>query len=303
MTTTAPHRTRSLDRARALITGSEDTVTSDYAAQNAALFARRAEILAQLEAAGDGVRSTRLRRRLDDVETEIIAANQGLVLSYARRFRTRGRVEDSADFEAAGMVGLVAAMKSYDPTQGPFAQWAYHPIQRAMTRAVRDADFANLNPGDFEKRPDILRARDRLAAKLDRDPTLAEVAAEAGVNVNQVRRVLQAPRLSSMSTPLGGDTDQTVGDLVPSDEEDAAYLVATAQSIEALEQHGLSALDPRELYVIVRHYGLDGEEAEKLASIGTTLGLSREAARQIEARGLAKLGHPLMLRKLVRQKG
>jgi RNA polymerase sigma factor (sigma-70 family) len=287
----------------------------DFATRNAELFETRDHIRTELEAAReekvpDGVAARRqarlvrrLERQLDDVHTAIVDANFGLVRSYANRFRTKGRAADADEFEAAGMVGLMSAINTYDRSKGPFAAWAYHPIQRAMTRSVRDVEYPNLNPGDFEKRPDILRARNALA---DGDPNAviddADIADTAGVTVEQVRRVLHAPRLQSLAAPVGFDMDLSVGDtIVDTRDVDIADQVVLDMSIAALEQHGLSALSPRELYVIVRHYGLDGEAPAKLATIGTTLGLSREAARQIEGRARAKLNHPTLLRRLVRQ--
>ena len=72
-------------------------------------------------------------------------------------------------------------------------------------------------------------------------------------------------------------------------------------TLSALKTFGLAALDARELYVIVRRFGLDGEPEDKLADIGETLALSREAVRQIEAKAIAKIQHPLVLRKIHRQ--
>jgi DNA-directed RNA polymerase sigma subunit (sigma70/sigma32) len=71
-------------------------------------------------------------------------------------------------------------------------------------------------------------------------------------------------------------------------------------TLSALKTYGLAALDPRELYVLVRRFGLDGEPEDKLADIGDTLGLSREAVRQIEAKAIAKIQHPMVLRKIQR---
>lgn len=287
----------------------------DFAVRNAELFADRDRIAAELDTERKRrprkrdeatVRArkrhlARLERQLDDVLTEIVNLNFGLVRSYANRFRTKGRADDATEFERAGMVGLMSAIKSYDPSKGPFAAWAYHPIQRAMTRSVRDLEYANMNPGDFERRPDILQARDRLSIDDAVDPTDDEIAAEAGVTVDQVRRVLHAPRLQSLATPVAPGVEITVGEaLADAGDEGIEERVVLSLSIEALERHGLTSLEPRELYVIVRHYGLDGDAPAKLATIGTTLGLSREAARQIEGRALAKLSHPVLLRRLVR---
>lgn len=288
----------------------------DYADRNTELFTRRRELLAQLEeltesgasAAGEGTAPSqgasraalsRLRRMLDDVTAEIVTFNMGLVRSYCRRFTSNSSADDSADFEAAGLLGLMRAIDSFDPEQGRFGHWAFKPIQREVLRAVRNADHSNVNPGDFERRPEILRAHKQLQGdEGGSEPSHEEVAAAVGATVDQVRRVLSPPRFQSVHQPSGSDDGATVGDTVPSPDAGPDAVVVAGMTLSALKRYGLAVLDPRELYVVVRRFGLDGEPAEKLAEIGETLGLSREAIRQIEAKAIAKMQHPMVLRRV-----
>jgi RNA polymerase sigma factor (sigma-70 family) len=279
----------------------------DYAARNAELFARRSEVLAELDGVtGDTSADTSRRRqllgRLDKVTAEIVEANRGLVRSYVNRFASHTSAEDSRDFENAGLVGLIRAINTYDPTKGPFAQWAYRPIKREVLRSVHSTDFQNMNAGDFERRPDIIRAREELLAE-GVNPTDEQVAAKASATLGQVQRVLGAPQLSSLSAPMGTeDGDANLGDLVGDEEPDPLEQVITAMSVSALESRGLPVLSDREMFVIVRRFGLDGEPPQRLSTIGEHLKLSREAARQIESKALAKLAHPNVLAKLVLQR-
>lgn len=241
----------------------------------------------------------RLRRMLDDVTSEIVTFNLGLVRSYCRRFTSNSSRDDSADFEAAGMLGLMRAIDSFDPDQGRFGHWAFKPIQREVLRAVRDADHSNVNLGDFERRPEILRAHRQLQGDDGRAvPTYGEVAEVVGATVDQVRRVLAPPRFESVHQPTGHDESSTVGDTVESIEPTPEAIVVAGMTLTALKTYGLAVLDPRELYVVVRRFGIDGEPEEKLAEIGETLGLSREAVRQIEAKAIAKMQHPMVLRRV-----
>ena len=158
-----------------------------------------------------------------------------------------------------------------------------------------------MNPGDFERRPDILRAVAKIQAGDEtRMPTNAAVAAEAGVTVDQVRRVLEAPHLESIHQRVGDDGATELGDLIESDTTGVEGSVLSAMTLTALEDYGFSALDERELFVLVRRFGLDCEPEQKLASIGDMLGLSREAVRQVESKALAKIMHPTVIRKIVR---
>src|SRR5215204_5700568 len=121
----------------------------DFLDGNSALFQRRRELQHQLgeveqEIAGNRV-VARLRRSIEDVTAEIVQFNLGLVRSYCKRFTAHSTRDDSADFEAAGLLGLMRAIDSFDPEQGRFGQWAFKPIQREVLRAVRDADHPNVN--------------------------------------------------------------------------------------------------------------------------------------------------------------
>ena len=283
----------------------------DYNDKNIRLFERRQDVKGKLEvlrAKPEKRRTilekrdlTRLTRDLDDVTTQIIQFNYGLVRSYTKKFTSNSSREDSADFEASAVVGLMRAIETFDPSKGRFGQWAYKPIQREVLRAVRDADFKSMNPGDFERRPDILRALHKLQAGDEaRFISHADVAKTAGVTVDQVKRVLEAPHLDSLHQHVGEDGDTELGDLIESGDVDTEGSVIASMTLTALEDYGLRALDSRELLVLVRRFGLDCEPEQKLASIGEVLGLSREAVRQVESKALAKIQHPVILRKIHR---
>jgi DNA-directed RNA polymerase sigma subunit (sigma70/sigma32) len=126
------------------------------------------------------------------------------------------------------------------------------------------------------------------------------VATLVGVTIDQVRRVLSPPRLESVDQPIGSDDSLTLGDIVESKDAGPDEVVSASLTLTALKEFGIAALDHRELYVVVRRMGLDGEPEEKLADIGETLGLSREAVRQIEAKAIAKMQHPMVLRRIQR---
>lgn len=279
--------------------------------RNIELFTRRLELIARLAplleidpADLTPVQTRQMRqldRRLDQINEDIVQTNYGLVRGYVRRFTSNTSADDSQDFEAAARFGLMRAIASYDPTKGKFAQWAFKPIQREVLRAVRDADHPNMNHTDFTARGDILRAVTRLVREKGDDYayTFDEVAALASVTVEQVTRVLNAPRLDSLATPVGDDAGTTLGDLIEEPGDGLEESVMSRISVTALENYGLVCLDERELFVIVRRFGLDGEPRQRLSTIGETLGLSREAVRQVERKGIDKISHPTILKHLV----
>jgi RNA polymerase sigma factor (sigma-70 family) len=280
----------------------DSTAPSDYDSRNRELFDRRASLLADIAGAPDSaagrVRARRARRELRDVETELVESNMGLVWNYVNRFRSRTSPELTAEYERAGAAGLWKAISTYDPTLGTFSSWAYRPIKREVTRCVRLMEHPNMNYGDFEARPKVLGAVERLGGA--RAATVEAVSADSGVSSGIVERVMTPVRSCSLSAPIAGSDDATIADTIEDPDSDPAVLAARSASVASLEEWALPALDARELAVVVRHYGLDGSEPETLSSIGKSLGISREAARQIESRAKAKILHPITLAKLQR---
>lgn len=281
--------------------------TERFRNHNDELFARRralldriAELRAKADAGGLDMLSElalrRAERELEDLVQEIVNANYGLVRRYVALFTSKSN-EHSEDFESAGKVGLLWAISSYDPSRGPFASWAFKPIQREVLRAVRDADHPNLNPGDFEKRPIILAAERALLEENGPDARVdyVDIADRAGVSEAQVRRVLAPPRLDSLQTPIGrpgedeGAWEERLADPGLSIEEE----VMRRFHLRAVQRYGLPSLDSRELYVLTRRFGLDGGPQLSLRVIGDHLGLSREGVRQIQQKALAKLNRPV----------
>jgi RNA polymerase sigma factor (sigma-70 family) len=278
------------------------TAETDFEHGNTSLFGRRLELLRSLECAlerDEAVAARRLRRQLDDVTAEIVAFNLGLVRSYCKRFAARASADDAAEFEAAGLLGLMRAIASFEPTLGRFGSWAFKPIQREVLRAVRSVDHPNLNLTDFERRPEILAAKRRLElGDSTRVAGAAEVAAAVGVTLEQVRRVLHPPELTPIEAPANESSTTSYEQLRSADAEPEDRVISQ-MTLTALRTHGLAALDARELFVVVRRFGLDNEPVATLAEIAGSLALSREAVRQIESKALAKIRHPLVLRKIL----
>lgn len=281
--------------------------TAEWSDMNKRMFIERVEVkkrIARLEERNNPAKRRELARAKREYETltmKIVDANYGLLRKYVKLFTGSATREDAKDFEAAGRLGLMRAIDNYDPYRGSFAQWAFKPIQREVLRAVHSADHNNMNPGDFERRPEILRALKKLQGENeDLKPTEAQVAAEAGVTIEQVKRVLHAPRMDSLHTPVGDADGAVLSDLIEDKNSLIEDAVISSIGVETLTNYGLSALDAREYFVLSRRLGLDCEPEQRLSAIGDMLKLSREAVRQIEAKAIAKMSHPVLLRLLVR---
>jgi RNA polymerase sigma factor (sigma-70 family) len=288
--------------------------TEEYRARNASLFGERRSIvdeLAKVAGLPEGTRASvvlpqlhtkgvlgatvkRLLRRLERLNSEIVELNGGLAGEYVSKF-TKVNRNHVDDYEGAALLGLMRAIDSYDPSLGPFGQWARRPIKREVIRALRENEFQTLAPVDFERRPEVLAARSRLVVGGNEDPSFEDIAVESGLPLEHVNRVMAPASLDSISAPIGADSDSTLGDTISDDRGEVGDLVLAGIVREALEAHGLPMLSAREFYVVCRRFGLDGEPEAKLSAIGGVLHLSREAVRNIEAKALARLAHPTVL--------
>lgn len=279
-----------------------------YVEENTRLFRERTELvhaIAVLESSEDLSTKDlsqlrRLRSSLDMVTYELMEQNKGLVLSYARQF-TRGSHQYQDDFISAGNTGLLKAINSFDPNNGArFAHWAYRSIQREILNEVHRTDFSTIGYSDFEKRPAVLKAKEALEEELDgQTPSVEDIADEAKVTVAQATRILNPPRNSSIDGKSGDDETALVVESIPDRSASVESMAIRAMDSEALARIAKKSLRERELFVIVRRFGLDGEPAQTLASIGEMLSLSRESVRNVQANAMAKLSHPAILQELV----
>ena len=286
---------------RVLRAGKNETIKDRFNVvynELAALFART-----EPQNVRDRRKTARLLIEQDDITGTIVQFNYKLLQSYAKNFTRSARHHDAEDYVAAGLYGLMRAIVTFDPDAGRFDTWAYKHIQREILHEFRVAEYESMTHSDFERRPHVLKTQSRIEARNpDRSAvvTYEEIAEEAALSVEQVRRVLDAPRVDSLSATMGDDSETELADMIEAPDADIESIVLASSVVNAIEEHALRCLDSRELLVIIRRYGLDNEPVQRLAAIGAIMGRSREGVRQAEARALAKIKHPVTLRKVAR---
>lgn len=286
-----------------------------YADKNKALFTERAEVIRLIDLLNtnpdspevEGMNLRSLKIRLESVNHELVKLNSGLVGDYIKPFTAHSpQLED--DFFAAGLVGLVTAINSYNLEKGAsFSHWARRMIQREVLTEVRKLEHPTIGQADFEKRQVILNVQQQLEIKNpDSNVTAEMVAAKASVTVAQAKRVMTPTPILSLDKAAdsgdGGSTAEFV-ESIPNKEESVESRVLNASDSEALYNIASELLTPREMLVLTRRYGLDGEPVQTLASVGVMLGLSRESVRNIQGRAMAKLGAPEVLERLLNEVG
>ena len=164
-----------------------------------------ADTLTLLEAAREG----------DNIACEkLLEENSGLVWSIVRRYFGRGA--DPEDLYQLGCLGFLKAVRGFDPALGyQFSTYAVPKIAGEIRRFLRDDGAVKVSRGLRERGGSVRQARDRLQTALGREPTLSELAAETGLEPEEIAAAETANSpVSSLQMDLGDGLtlEQTVGD-------------------------------------------------------------------------------------------
>ena len=234
-----------------------------------------------------------LARRKDEGDEEakrrLIESNLRLVMAITRNY-TKANVP-LLDLIQEGKLGLIRAVEKFDYRLGyKLSTYATWWIRQAITRALADQGRTIRLPvhvADQVRR--LLRARRQLAQKLNREPTLAELARESQQSEERVRELLELVETPvSLETPVG-DGESLYGDLIE-DVHSLAPHEQTAEHARGRELAGaLEQLNPRMRRVLSLRFGLDGGPPKTLEEVGSELGITRERVRQLETRALREL--------------
>jgi RNA polymerase primary sigma factor len=219
----------------------------------------------------------------------LIECNLRLVMSITRNYTKAG--VPLLDLIQEGNLGLIRAVEKFDYKMGfKLSTYATWWIRQAITRALADQGRIIRLPvhvADQVRR--LMRTRRVLAQKLNREPTVAELAAASELPVKKVKDLLElVEEPVSLETPVG-DGESLYGDLIEDTKTDRPELT-TADGMRHRELvRALDSLNPRMRRVVALRFGLDGEKPQTLEEVGTGLGITRERVRQLESRALREL--------------
>ena len=219
----------------------------------------------------------------------LIECNLRLVMSITRNYTKAG--VPLLDLIQEGNLGLIRAVEKFDWRMGyKLSTYATWWIRQAVTRALADQGRTIRLPvhvAEQERR--MMRARRILTQKLNREPTIRELAKETGFTEKKVRDLLELIEDPvSLETPVG-DGDSDYGDLIEDVNADLPEeTTALGMRSEELSE-ALTRLNPRMRTVIARRFGLDGQPPQTLEQVGLELGVTRERVRQLESRALREL--------------
>jgi RNA polymerase primary sigma factor len=231
------------------------------------------------------------RKDLGDeaAKRRLIECNLRLVMSITRNYTKSG--VPLLDLIQEGNLGLIRAVEKFDYRMGyKLSTYATWWIRQAITRALADQGRIIRLPvhvADQVRR--LMRTRRMLAQKLNREPTIAELAEASELPAKKVKDLLElVEEPVSLETPVG-DGESLYGDLIEDTKTDRPELT-TADAMRHRELvRALDSLNPRMRKVLALRFGLDGEKPQTLEEVGSGLGITRERVRQLESRALREL--------------
>jgi RNA polymerase primary sigma factor len=218
----------------------------------------------------------------------MITANLRLVISFAKRYRRAG--VSFLDMVQEGTLGLIRAVEKYDPVKevkfGTYAVWW---IWQQIGRAGDVHGGVIRTPVHWNQlRRKVGRETQRLQTANDGEVNRETLAEASGVDADRLETMTQSFQCVSLDSPVGGDDDRTLQDLLASEngdpEREAAAVDLGAQLALALAQ-----LPPREADILRLRFGTAGNQSLTLEEVGGRYGVSRERIRQLEARALKQL--------------
>ncbi|MEL7471762.1 MAG: RNA polymerase sigma factor RpoD [Planctomycetota bacterium] len=235
----------------------------------------------------------------EQAKRDLSGGNLRLVVSIAKKYRNRGL--SFLDIIQEGNTGLMRAVDKYEYKRGyKFSTYATWWIRQAITRAIADhARTIRIPVHMIETMSKLRNIQKAYLQEKGVEPTMEELSELASMSLEDVRRVMKISKQPvSLDRPVGESEDSYFGDFIEDERQDAPSEAAAQEMLKQRIEGVLKTLTYREREIIKLRYGIGDGYTYTLEEVGRIFKVTRERVRQVEAKAIRKLQHPVRARKL-----